>query len=318
MPHILLAHPRGFCAGVDRAINIVKQVLAYLGAPLYVLHEIVHNRAVVSELQAQGVLFVENMHEVPVGSTLIFSAHGIAPTIRAQAATRQLRTFDATCPLVTKVHLEIAYYSRIAHECLLIGHAAHPEIVGSLGYYDNATGGIYLIEDAQAAKTIMVKNPAALGYVTQTTLSVDDTNHIISILRERFPDIKSPRKDDICYATQNRQEAVKRLAQKSDLVLIVGSQNSSNSNRLKEVAIRAGKPAYLIDSAEEIEPTWLENASCIGLSAGASAPESLVQTIITHLQELDIGPVTKLTGPVEEVYFALPPSLRGQQEPLYS
>ena len=310
---IILANPRGFCAGVDRAIEIVKRALNLFGQPLYVRHEIVHNKMLVTELQQQGVVFVEDVLEIPVGSTAIFSAHGVSQSVREQARQRGLRLFDATCPLVTKVHMEVARYSRLGQECILIGHAGHPEVEGTLGHYDNAAGGIYLIENVQDIDSLTIKNPQFLAYVTQTTLSVDDTQLIIQVLRQRFPSISAPKKEDICYATQNRQQAVKALAEQSDVVLVIGSANSSNSNRLQELVERLGKPAYLIDSAQDIKPEWLLEKASVGITAGASAPEVLVQDVVNYLKILPNGEscsVSELAGQAEFVSFALPRELR--------
>jgi len=309
---ILLANPRGFCAGVDRAIEIVNRALEMLGAPIYVRHEVVHNKTVVEDLRARGAVFVEEIHEIPDGATAIFSAHGVSQQVREQAKQRNLRVFDATCPLVTKVHMEVMRYSRLGHECILIGHAGHPEVEGTLGQYHNPNGGIYLIETEDDIDKLSIKNPDCLAYVSQTTLSVDDTAKIIDALRQHFPKITGPKKDDICYATQNRQDAVKELAQQSDMVLVVGSINSSNSNRLKEVAERLGKPSYLIDSADDIQRAWLENKNVIGVTAGASAPEILVQQVIARLQEWGGGQVQQLSGRPENVVFALPRELRSE------
>lgn len=307
---IILANPRGFCAGVDRAIEIVKRSLEILGAPIYVRHEVVHNRSVVDELRTRGAIFVDEIADVPDNTTVIFSAHGVSQSVREQAKQRNLRVFDATCPLVTKVHLEVARYSRLGHECILIGHARHPEVEGTLGQYDNQAGGIYLIESEADVANLKVKNSEQLGYVTQTTLSVDDTLKIIEALKQRFPKIQGPKKDDICYATQNRQDAVKDLAAQCDIVLVVGSANSSNSNRLKELAERLGRDAYLIDSAADIQPEWLQDKNVVGVTAGASAPEVLVQQVVARLQALGGGTVCELMGREENVTFALPRELR--------
>jgi len=307
---IILANPRGFCAGVDRAIEIVKRALEILGAPIYVRHEVVHNRSVVEDLRGRGAIFVDEIADVPNNATVIFSAHGVAQSVREEAKQRNLQVFDATCPLVTKVHMEVARYSRLGHECILIGHARHPEVEGTLGQYNNHMGGIYLIESEADVEHLTVKNPEQLGFVTQTTLSVDDTLKIIETLKQKFPNIQGPKKDDICYATQNRQDAVKDLAAQCDLVLVVGSANSSNSNRLKELAERLGRPAYLIDSAADIQPEWLQDKKVVGVTAGASAPEVLVQQVITRLQSLGGNTTHELTGREENVTFALPRELR--------
>lgn len=307
---IILANPRGFCAGVDRAIEIVKRALEILGAPIYVRHEVVHNRTVVEDLRAKGALFVDEIADVPDNATVIFSAHGVSQQVREEAKQRNLRVFDATCPLVTKVHMEVARYSRLGHECILIGHAGHPEVEGTLGQYDNANGGIYLIENEADVAGLQINNPEQLAYVTQTTLSVDDTLKIIAALKQRFPNIQGPKKDDICYATQNRQDAVKDLAEKCEVVLVVGSANSSNSNRLKELAERLRCAAYLIDSATDIQADWLQNKNTVGVTAGASAPEVLVQQVVTRLQELGGTAARELSGREENITFALPRELR--------
>ncbi len=310
---IILANPRGFCAGVDRAIEIVKRALSLFGEPIYVRHEVVHNRIVVAELKQRGVIFVEHIHEIPTGSTAIFSAHGVSQAVRESAQQRNLRIFDATCPLVTKVHMEIARYNRLGQECILIGHADHIEVEGSLGHYDNPVGGIYLVENTKDVDTLVVKNPHLLSYVTQTTLSLDDTKAIIHALKQRFPAMTTPKKEDICYATQNRQQAVKKLAKQSDMILVLGSVNSSNSNRLKELAERLGKPAYLIDTAEDIQSAWLIKKQAIGITAGASAPEFLVQKVIKYIKTFPNWQtclVSELAGEEESVTFALPRALR--------
>ncbi|WP_246562455.1 4-hydroxy-3-methylbut-2-enyl diphosphate reductase [Rickettsiella endosymbiont of Dermanyssus gallinae] len=313
MMQIILTNPRGFCAGVDRAIEIVKRALSLFGQPIYVRHEVVHNKTVVSELQQQGVIFVEDVLEIPSGSTAIFSAHGVSQSVKERARERGLRVFDATCPLVTKVHMEVARYSRLGQECILIGHAGHPEVEGTLGHYDNPAGGIYLIENIKDIDSLRIKNPQSLAYVTQTTLSVYDTQAIIQVLCERFPQISAPKKEDICYATQNRQQAVEALADQCDVVLVLGSANSSNSNRLRELVQRLGKPAYLIDSAQDIVSEWLIGKFSIGITAGASAPEVLVQDVIKYLKSLPNWQtclVSELNGQVENISFALPRELR--------
>ncbi|TLY48488.1 MAG: 4-hydroxy-3-methylbut-2-enyl diphosphate reductase [Gammaproteobacteria bacterium] len=310
---IVLANPRGFCAGVDRAIEIVKRALELFGIPIYVRHEVVHNRIIVADLEQKGVIFVEHISEIPQGATAIYSAHGVSPAVREAAKQRNLKIFDATCPLVTKVHMEVARYNRLCHECILIGHADHPEVEGSLGHYDNPAGGIYLVENAQDVASLKVKNPLLLSYVTQTTLSLDDTKTIIQALKRRFPRIATPKKKDICYATQNRQIAVKELAKQCDMVLVLGSVNSSNSNRLKELAERLGKPAYLIDSAKDIQADWIIGKESIGITAGASAPEFLVQEVIKYLKTFPNWQeclVSELMGVEENVAFALPSELR--------
>ncbi len=304
---ILLANPRGFCAGVDRAIDIVEQALDVYGAPIYVRHEVVHNRYVVEGLRKKGAVFVDEISEVPDGSIVIFSAHGVSQRVREQAAKRDLRVFDATCPLVTKVHSEVSRYRRRGMECVLIGHAGHPEVEGTMGQVDD---GIYLVESEDDVRKLQVRDPANLVYATQTTLSVDDTKKIVAALRERFPDIEGPRKDDICYATQNRQDAVKSLSARSDVVLVVGSRNSSNSNRLREIAEQNGVPAYLIDGAEDIRREWLAGRRRVGVTAGASAPELLVQNVIARLREWGGETVTSVQGAAEDISFSLPAELR--------
>ena len=308
---ILLANPRGFCAGVDRAIAIVERALESYGAPIYVRHEVVHNRYVVDKLRHDGAVFVEELHEVPDGATVIFSAHGVSQAVREEAEQRALKVFDATCPLVTKVHMEVARLGRIGRSVVLIGHAGHPEVEGTMGQWNAAnTGEILLVESVGDVAELAPKFPHLLSYVTQTTLSVDDTIAIIGALRAKFATIEGPRKDDICYATQNRQDAVRRLADAVDLVLVVGSVNSSNSNRLKELAEKQGVTSYLIDGAEHIERSWLEGKSRIGVTAGASAPEKLVQEVIARLQSWGSGSVRELDGEAENITFALPKELR--------
>lgn len=307
---ILLANPRGFCAGVDRAIEIVERAIELLGAPIYVRHEVVHNRFVVDNLRQRGAVFVEELTEVPAGATVIFSAHGVSQAVRAEAQLRELKVFDATCPLVTKVHMEVTRYSRLGYECILIGHAGHPEVEGTLGQYHNAAGGIYLVEDEQDVAKLTVNNPDCLAYVSQTTLSVDDTSRVIDALRQRFPHINGPKKDDICYATQNRQDAVRDLAVQSEVVLVVGSVTSSNSNRLRELAERLGCTAHLIDSADEIKPEWVKGKTSIGVTAGASAPEVLVQQVIDRLKSWGGSMEQELSGVEETIHFALPKELR--------
>jgi 4-hydroxy-3-methylbut-2-enyl diphosphate reductase len=309
---VVLANPRGFCAGVDRAIEIVKRALETLGAPIYVRHEVVHNRYVVDDLKRRGAIFVEELDEVPDGATVIFSAHGVSQAVRSVAAARGLKVFDATCPLVTKVHLELSRQCRAGRDMVLVGHAGHPEVEGTMGQWRNETGAghIYLVEDLADVATLAVGQPDNLAYTTQTTLSVDDTRNIIAALRERFPSIQGPRNDDICYATQNRQDAVRELAHGCDLVLVVGSPNSSNSNRLRELAEREGVEAHLIDGAGEIDPRWVIGRRQIGVSAGASAPEVLVRDVIDRLRELGAGSVNELHGKPEDMVFALPRELR--------
>ncbi|MFS2222940.1 4-hydroxy-3-methylbut-2-enyl diphosphate reductase [Pantoea sp. B65] len=308
---ILLANPRGFCAGVDRAISIVERALEMYGAPIYVRHEVVHNRYVVNSLRERGAIFIEEIAEVPDGSILIFSAHGVSQAVRAEARTRELTMlFDATCPLVTKVHMEVARASRKGTEAILIGHAGHPEVEGTMGQYSNPRGGMYLVESPSDVDKLQVKDEENLCFMTQTTLSVDDTSDVIDALRLRFPKIIGPRKDDICYATTNRQEAVRSLARDADVVLVVGSKNSSNSNRLAELAQRAGKLAWLIDSAEDIQESWLRNIQCVGVTAGASAPDILVQDVIKRLRELGGEPAIELSGREENIVFEVPKELR--------
>ncbi|MGH1485094.1 MAG: 4-hydroxy-3-methylbut-2-enyl diphosphate reductase [Cellvibrionaceae bacterium] len=308
---IKLANPRGFCAGVDRAIDIVNRALDVYGPPIYVRHEVVHNKFVVDTLRNRGAIFVDELHEVPDHKIVIFSAHGVSKAVKKNAEDRQLEVFDATCPLVTKVHLEVTKYSRSGTECVLIGHEGHPEVEGTMGQYDRQYGGnIYLVEDEQDVADLNVKDSSALYYVTQTTLSMDDTARVIEALREKFPAIQGPRTDDICYATQNRQDAVKQLALECDLVLVVGSPNSSNSNRLRELAERCGAEAYLVDSADDIEADWLLNKNNIGVTAGASAPEVLVQEVISTLGKLGALPPQEMPGEPENISFSLPKALR--------
>jgi len=311
---IVLANPRGFCAGVDRAIEIVNRALETLGAPIYVRHEVVHNRYVVDDLKQRGAIFVEELDEVPDGATVIFSAHGVSQAVRGVAEARGLKVFDATCPLVTKVHLEVARQCRAGRDMVLVGHAGHPEVEGTMGQWrtGDGAGKIYLVENLDDIATLRVEQPDNLAYTTQTTLSVDDTRGIIAALRERFPSIQGPRNDDICYATQNRQDAVRELAQGCDLVLVVGSPNSSNSNRLRELAEREGVQAHLIDGADEIDPSWIQGRRRVGVSAGASAPEVLVRGVIERLQALGAGSVSELAGKPEDMVFALPRELRVQ------
>ncbi|MEQ8265266.1 4-hydroxy-3-methylbut-2-enyl diphosphate reductase [Pseudohaliea sp.] len=308
---IQLANPRGFCAGVDRAIDIVERALEVFGAPIYVRHEVVHNKFVVDDLRGRGAVFVEELSEVPDDAIVIFSAHGVSQAVRKEADGRGLKVFDATCPLVTKVHLEVSRYSAEGRECVLIGHAGHPEVEGTMGQYDRSAGGdIYLVEDEAQAATLDVRDPERLAFVTQTTLSMDDTARVIDALRARFPAIQGPRKDDICYATQNRQDAVKQLAAGCDLLLVVGSPNSSNSNRLRELGERMGATAYLVDGADDIDAAWLEGKAHIGVTAGASAPEVLVQAVIQRLKDLGADGVTEVDGRPENVTFSMPRELR--------
>jgi 4-hydroxy-3-methylbut-2-enyl diphosphate reductase len=308
---IKMANPRGFCAGVDRAIAIVERALEVFGAPIYVRHEVVHNKFVVDDLRQRGARFVDELHEIPDDSIVIFSAHGVSQAVRSEANERGLKVFDATCPLVTKVHIEVSSYSRQGRECVLIGHRGHPEVEGTMGQYDHSAGGdIYLVEDESQAENLEVRDPGHLSYVTQTTLSMDDTARVIDALRRRFPDIQGPRKDDICYATQNRQDAVKELADDCDLVLVVGSPNSSNSNRLRELAERMDAEAHLIDSAGDIDPAWLRGKSRVGVTAGASAPELLVQQVIAGLRELGAAAPSEMEGIAENITFSMPRELR--------
>jgi 4-hydroxy-3-methylbut-2-enyl diphosphate reductase len=308
---IKMANPRGFCAGVDRAIDIVNRALDLFEPPIYVRHEVVHNKFVVNGLRERGALFVDELDEVPDDSIVIFSAHGVSQAVRKEAASRGLKIFDATCPLVTKVHMEVSRYSADGSECILIGHKGHPEVEGTMGQYDHSNGGdIYLVEDEKDVAELEVKNPEALHYVTQTTLSMDDTARVINALRNKFEKIEGPRKDDICYATQNRQDAVKVLATSSELLLVVGSPNSSNSNRLRELGERMGAKAYLIDNAAEIQQEWLAGIDSIGITAGASAPEVLVQSVVDRLKEWGGEIPEELQGQEENVVFSLPKELR--------
>ena len=311
---VLLANPRGFCAGVDRAIEIVKRAIETLGAPIYVRHEVVHNRFVVDDLKRRGAIFVEELDEVPDGATVIFSAHGVPQAVRREAERRSLKVFDATCPLVTKVHLEVARHCRAGRDVVLIGHAGHPEVEGTMGQWNREAGQgrIYLVEDIDQVGQLEIAQPENLAYTTQTTLSVDDTRGIIEALRQRYPAMQGPKNDDICYATQNRQDAVRDLARECDLVLVVGSPNSSNSNRLSELARREGVESYLIDDAGEIDPAWVIGKQRIGLTAGASAPQVLVDGVIARLRELGAGAVAELAGEPESMVFALPKELRLQ------
>ena len=306
-----LANPRGFCAGVDRAIEIVERALTLFSAPIYVRHEVVHNRAVVETLKDRGAVFVEELSDVPDGSIVIFSAHGVSKAVKEEADKRDVKVFDATCPLVTKVHFEVTRLSKKGIECILIGHAGHPEVEGTMGQYEHQHGGnIYLVETPQDVLNLKIKNPDELAYVSQTTLSMDDTSEVINALRETFPKIAGPKKNDICYATQSRQDAVKSLSQMADLVLVVGSPNSSNSNRLREVAQRQGARAYLIDSADEIKTQWLDNCQQIGVTAGASAPEYLVEEVVTFLKNKGVKVNNIELGEKENVVFSLPKELQ--------
>jgi 4-hydroxy-3-methylbut-2-enyl diphosphate reductase len=307
---IILANPRGFCAGVDRAIDIVQRAIEVFGAPIYVRHEVVHNRYVVDGLRRSGAVFVEELAEVPEKATVIFSAHGVSQAIRTEARDRGLRIFDATCPLVTKVHIEVHHHASEGREIVFIGHAGHPEVEGTMGQYVNADGGIYLVESPDDVERLVIRHPDNLAYVTQTTLSIDDTRAIVAALRARFPAIIGPRKDDICYATQNRQDAVKQLAEQCDVILVVGSPNSSNSNRLREIAEKMGRPSYLIDDAGQVQPDWVETASKIGVTAGASAPEILVSQVVEKLTSWGGRVVRENQGIEETVVFSLPRELR--------
>ncbi|MDO6445831.1 4-hydroxy-3-methylbut-2-enyl diphosphate reductase [Colwellia sp. 1_MG-2023] len=307
---IILANPRGFCAGVDRAISIVDRALDLFDAPIYVRHEVVHNKFVVNGLKNRGAVFVDELHEVPDDSTVIFSAHGVSKAVRNQAKSRGLKVFDATCPLVTKVHMEVTRASRKNVECILIGHEGHPEVEGTMGQYESEEGGIYLVESVDDVDGLEVKNPQQLYYCSQTTLSVDDTSDVINALRIKFPEIQGPRKDDICYATQNRQDAVRSIANEVDLLLVVGAKNSSNSNRLRELADKIGTTAYLIDTAEDIKEVWLKNVKNVGVTAGASAPEILVKQVIDTLKNHGGKEVTEFPGREENTVFAVPIELR--------
>lgn len=310
--NVTLANPRGFCAGVDRAIDIVDRAIELLGAPIYVRHEVVHNRFVVNNLREKGAIFVQELDEVPDNATVIFSAHGVSRQIQEKAKSRGLNVFDATCPLVTKVHMEVLRYSKEGRETILIGHKGHPEVEGTMGQYDKSYGGeIYRVDSPEEVNELQVSHPEKLGFVTQTTLSMDDTAVIIECLRKRFPTIKGPKKDDICYATQNRQDALKKLADKCDLILVVGSPNSSNSNRLREIAEKKGTTAYLIDDANDIKKTWFTNTvSNVGVTAGASAPEILVEEVNEKLKTLGANILADDQGIVENVSFVLPKALR--------
>jgi len=311
MTQIKLANPRGFCAGVDRAIDIVNRALDVFGAPIYVRHEVVHNKFVVDSLRERGAIFVDEVEQVPDDVILIFSAHGVSQAVRQEAEERGLQIFDATCPLVTKVHIEVTRYSREGRECILIGHEGHPEVEGTMGQYNASNGGaIYLVEDEADVDALIVHDPENLAYVTQTTLSMDDTAKVIEALRNKFPKIQGPRRDDICYATTNRQDAVRQLALECDLVLVVGSPNSSNSNRLRELAERCGTEAYLIDGPDDINPEWIKNRSSIGITAGASAPEVLVKQVIDKLKACGAHAPIEMDGTPENISFSLPKALR--------
>ncbi|MCL5049212.1 MAG: 4-hydroxy-3-methylbut-2-enyl diphosphate reductase [Firmicutes bacterium] len=310
---IILANPRGFCAGVDRAITIVEQALAMFSPPIYVRHEVVHNKYVVDGLRERGAVFVEELDQVPDDSIVIFSAHGVSKAVRQAATDRGLKVFDATCPLVTKVHMEVTRASRRGHECVLIGHAGHPEVEGTMGQYLNQDGGIYLVESVGDVATLQVKDENNLHYMSQTTLSVDDTANVIDALRARFPAIHGPRKDDICYATQNRQDAVREMADEVDVMLVVGARNSSNSNRLRELAEKMGTPAYLIDDASCMQSAWFEGVQTVGVTAGASAPDILVQNVVSQLSSWGGHQVEERSGREENVTFSIPPELRVTQ-----
>jgi len=308
---IVLANPRGFCAGVDRAIDIVERALQLFGAPIYVRHEVVHNRHVVERLRGLGAVFVEQLNEVPDGATVVFSAHGVSTAVENEAARRALQVFDATCPLVTKVHMEVSHFAREAREVILIGHAGHPEIEGTMGRFDTSFGGqIFLVESIEDVQRVAVKDPSRLAFVTQTTLSVDDTALMVAALKERFPMLQAPRREDICYATQNRQDAVKKLLEHCDLLLVVGSRSSSNSNRLRELADRAGIPGYLVDGADDMQREWLDGKTTIGVTAGASAPEVRVQQVVERLRSWGAETPAELAGCEEHVVFSLPRALR--------
>ncbi|MCI7480559.1 4-hydroxy-3-methylbut-2-enyl diphosphate reductase [[Pasteurella] aerogenes] len=307
---IILANPRGFCAGVDRAISIVELALEVHGAPIYVRHEVVHNRFVVNGLRERGAIFVEELDEVPDGAIVIFSAHGVSQAVRQEAKNRGLKVFDATCPLVTKVHMQVARASRKGTKAVLIGHEGHPEVEGTMGQYDNHDGGIYLVENVEDIAKLSLRDDEDITFMTQTTLSIDDTADVIEALKEKYPAIQGPRKNDICYATTNRQQAVRELAEQSDLVIVVGSKNSSNSNRLAELASRMGVTSKLIDEANDIDPEWLQGVQTIGITAGASAPEVLVQSVVTRLRELGADQVEELQGCEENTVFEVPKELR--------
>jgi len=313
---ILLANPRGFCAGVDRAIDIVERAIELFGAPIHVRHEVVHNRFVVDRLRGLGAVFVQELDEVPDGATVIFSAHGVSKAVQDEANRRGLRVFDATCPLVTKVHMEVARFARDGREVILIGHAGHPEVEGTMGRFDEAKGGrISLVEDVEDVQRLDVRDPSHVGVVTQTTLSVDDTAGVLDALKLRFPTLTTPRKEDICYATQNRQDAVKSLVARCDVVIVVGSQASSNSNRLREIAEKAGIPGYLVDGPDDLERQWFEGRECVGVTAGASAPELLVQRVVARLREWGGHDAEEIVGRAENVVFALPRELRAGRAP---
>ena len=312
---VLLANPRGFCAGVDRAIDIVERALELFGAPVYVRHEVVHNYHVVERLRVRGAVFVDELAQVPGGSTVIFSAHGVSSAVEQEARARQLTVFDATCPLVTKVHMEVQRYARDGRDVLLIGHAGHPEVEGTMGRFDPSSGGhMHLVQNVGDVARLQVRDPQRLAFVTQTTLSVDDTAEIVGALRARFPQLATPRREDICYATQNRQDAVKKLLEQCDVLLVVGSRTSSNSNRLRELADRVGVPGYLIDGPQDLRPEWFAGKAAVGLTAGASAPELLVQQVLEQLKAWGAQAPSEVSGREERVYFALPRGLRRDSE----
>jgi 4-hydroxy-3-methylbut-2-enyl diphosphate reductase len=313
---ILLANPRGFCAGVDRAIDIVERAIELFGAPIYVRHEVVHNRFVVDRLRSLGAVFVEELDEVPADATVIFSAHGVSKAVQGEARRRGLRVFDATCPLVTKVHMEVTRYAREGRDVILIGHEGHPEVEGTMGQFDASLGGrICLVEDVADVEQLEVRDPESVGVVTQTTLSVDDTAEVLAALQRRFPTLLTPRKEDICYATQNRQDAVKKLVEDCDVVVVVGSQSSSNSNRLREIAEKVGKRGYLVDGPDDLRPEWFTGVESVGVTAGASAPELLVQRVVARLREWGGQGAEEIVGREESVVFALPRELRGGLAP---
>jgi 4-hydroxy-3-methylbut-2-enyl diphosphate reductase len=313
---IYLANPRGFCAGVDRAIDIVERAIALFGAPIYVRHEVVHNRYVVERLRSMGAVFVEELVEVPDGATVIFSAHGVSRAVQDEAKRRGLGVFDATCPLVTKVHMEVTRYAREGREVVLIGHEGHPEVEGTMGQFDESHGGrIHLVETPEDVARLPIRDPARLAFVTQTTLSVDDTSLVVDALRARFPELKGPRKEDICYATQNRQDAVKKLVDDCDVLVVVGSQTSSNSNRLREIAEKRGIPGYLVDGADDMRREWFEGKHAVGVTAGASAPEVLVRQVVDRLREWGGQPAQEVVGRTENVVFGLPRPLREVVKP---
>ncbi|GIU27303.1 MULTISPECIES: 4-hydroxy-3-methylbut-2-enyl diphosphate reductase [unclassified Shewanella] len=308
--NILLANPRGFCAGVDRAISIVERALELFSPPIYVRHEVVHNRYVVQNLKDRGAVFVEELDQVPDDSIVIFSAHGVSQAVRSEAKRRGLKVFDATCPLVTKVHLQVARASRKGIECILIGHAGHPEVEGTMGQYDNAAGGVHLVESPEDVANLVVKDPDNLCFVTQTTLSMDDTADVIASLQKKYPSIEGPRKDDICYATQNRQDAVRNVAEQVELFIVVGSKNSSNSNRLRELAQKKGTTAFLVDNADDVDATWFNGVQRVAVTAGASAPEVLVKQVVDAIAKMAPSVVTEVEGRLEDTVFAVPAELR--------